>query len=87
MDKEEFGALYREHRKRLVRLMLRKGATPDEAEEIVQESFEELWKQSQDGKMFDSVIAFLYTVCKNKTLNLVTSSYKKQLFIKQDLED
>lgn len=87
MSKEEFGKLYLEQRKRLVRLVYRWGATLDEAEEVVQEAFEVLWKKILDGEHLDSQIAFLLTVCRNKTLNLLTNSYRKNRLLGEDPSD
>lgn len=87
MSKEEFGKLFREQRKRLVRLVYRWGATLDEAEEIVQESFEVLWKKILDGERLESQIAFLLTVCRNKTLNVLTNSYRKNRLLGEDPSD
>ena len=87
MSKEEFRALYLEQRKRLVRLVYRWGATLDEAEEVVQEAFEVLWKRILDEDHLDSQIAFLLTVCRNKTLNLLTSSYRKDRLLGKDPSD
>lgn len=84
MIKEEFRALYLEQRKRLVRLVYRWGATLDEAEEVVQEAFEVLWKKILDRDHLDSEIAFLLTVCRNKTLNLLTNSYRKNRIHRED---
>ena len=87
MSKEEFGKLYREQRKRLVRLVYRWGATPDEADELVQDSFEALWRKILNGDHLDSPLAFLLTVCRNKTLNLLTSSYRSKRVIGKDPSD
>jgi DNA-directed RNA polymerase specialized sigma24 family protein len=87
MSKEEFGRLYREQRKRLVRLVYRWGATPDEADELVQDSFEALWQKVLNGDHLDSPLAFLITVCRNKTLNLLTSSYRSKRVIGKDPSD
>ena len=77
MNRDEFGELYLEQRKRLVRLIYRWGTTFDEANELVQDAFEMLWKKILNGEHLDSPLAFLLTVCRNKTLNLLTSSYRK----------
>jgi RNA polymerase sigma-70 factor (ECF subfamily) len=77
MSKDEFRQLYLEQRKRLVRLVYRWGTTLDEADEVVQEAFEALWRKILDGDHLESQIAFLLTVCRNKTLNLLTNSYRK----------
>jgi len=87
MSKEEFGKLYREQRKRLVRLVYRWGATPDEADELVQDSFEALWQKVLNGDHLDSPLAFLLTVCRNKTLNLLTSSYRSKRWIGKEPSD
>ena len=87
MSKEEFRALYLEQRKRLVRLVYRWGATLDEADEIVQEAFEALWKKTLDDERLDSQVAFLLTVCRNKTLNLLTNSYRNKRLLGKDLSE
>jgi RNA polymerase sigma factor (sigma-70 family) len=87
MSKEEFRALYLEQRKRLVRLVYRWGATLDEADEIVQEAFEALWKKILDNERLDSHVAFLLTVCRNKTLNLLTNSYRKNRLLGKDFNE
>ncbi|CAM8635379.1 RpoE DNA-directed RNA polymerase specialized sigma subunit, sigma24 homolog [Burkholderiales bacterium] len=87
MSKEEFGKLYLEQRKRLVRLVYRWGATPEEANELVQDSFEALWQKILNGDHLDSPLAFLLTVCRNKTLNLLTSSYRSKRVIGKDPSD
>jgi len=84
MNRDEFGELYLEQRKRLVRLVYRWGTTFDEADELVQDSFEALWQKNLSGDHLDSPLAFLLTVCRNKTLNLLASSYRSKRAIGMD---
>jgi DNA-directed RNA polymerase specialized sigma24 family protein len=84
MNRDEFRQLYLDQRKRLVRLVYRWGATLDEADEVVQEAFEALWKKILNGDELESQIAFLLTVCRNKTLNLLTNSYRRNRLLGED---
>jgi DNA-directed RNA polymerase specialized sigma24 family protein len=63
------------------------GVSTDVAVEIVQESFVALWQKIQDGEKIESQIAFLVTVTKNKTFNVLKSSYHRQVIFKEDLEE
>jgi DNA-directed RNA polymerase specialized sigma24 family protein len=85
--KTEFAVLYREQRKRLVRLVCRWGATSDEAHEIVQDSFQALWEKLLNDESIESERAFLLTVSRHKTINLLKSSYYGRREFREDLDD
>lgn len=86
-SQSEFAILFKEQRKRLVRLASGLGVTQDVAVEIVQDSFESLWQKILDGDKIESNIAFLVTVTKNKTFNFLKSSYHNQVTFEEDLEE
>jgi DNA-directed RNA polymerase specialized sigma24 family protein len=76
--RSDFALLFKEQRLRLVRLSCNLGVSADVAVEIVQESFIALWQKIQDGEEFESDIAFLVTVTKNKTFNFLKTKEEQR---------
>jgi DNA-directed RNA polymerase specialized sigma24 family protein len=83
----EFVTLYKEQRRRLIRLAHRFGVSPNVADEIVQESFEALWHKILDGEKIESNVAFLVTVTKNKTFNMLKSAQHRQWIVTENFTD
>ena len=75
-SESDFAILFKEQRRRLVRLSSNFGISADVAVEIVQDSFIELWQKILDGEEIENHVAFLVTVTKNKTFNVLKRNFK-----------
>jgi DNA-directed RNA polymerase specialized sigma24 family protein len=84
----DFSKTFREQYKRLTRLAFFWGASLEQADELVQESFKVLWEKTLNGEKPTSDIAFLLTVTKNKTMNLLKRrNIEQRLFEEFDEQD
>lgn len=59
----------------------------DEAEDIVQEVFVELWKQHAKFESLNQVKAFLYLSIKNRSLNVIKHNFVKEEYLQKAHKD
>ncbi len=79
-DREAFRTLFRYYAPRIKALMIRAGARPQEAEEVVQETMALIWRKAA---LFDpakaSASTWIYTVARNKRYDLLRRENRPEL--------
>jgi DNA-directed RNA polymerase specialized sigma24 family protein len=87
IKKQEFERLFKEQRKRLVRLAHWWGLEVEIAADVVQESFAILWTKQMQGERFDSPVAYLLTITKNRVLNILKRRGLEQTIFSEFTEE
>ena len=77
-DISEFETIFRCHYRPL---------TIDDAEDIVQQSFIDIWERLSGGMAIDNLKAYLYTVVRNGSLTRVIHSPQKSTIQENEMED
>ena len=76
-DISEFETIFRCHYRPLTMYALRYTENIDDAEDIVQQSFIDIWERLSGGMAIDNLKAYLYTVVRNGSLTRVIHSPQK----------
>ena len=76
-DISEFETIFRCHYRPLTMYALRYTENIDDAEDIVQQSFIDIWERLSGGMAIDNLKAYLYTVVRNGSLTCVIHSPQK----------
>lgn len=82
-SEDAFKSLYVAYFRRLMRFVIPYVSTPQEAEEIVSDSFLALWENRRSLFRVSNVEAYLYTIARNKTISYLRSLHTEKV----DLED
>jgi hypothetical protein len=80
-DKGIFGELFSEYYEPLCRWCSKYVADPQEAEEIVQDTFVNLWEKRSDLQIGVSLNAYLYRAVANRALRLAVCSFGLWLWV------
>lgn len=81
-NEKAFAALFESYRNRVFAVALRYLHSNEEAEEIVQDVFLQIWKSQADLKGVLNIEAFLYTISRNRIFNSLKQ--KARLSLKQE---
>ena len=77
-DIAAFEKVFREQYEALFHFAYRFIQNREEAEEVVQDVFVNLWEKRQNLHIQTSVSAYLYAAVRNRALNVVKSAYRRQ---------
>ena len=86
-DISEFETIFRCHYRPLTMYALRYTENIDDAEDIVQQSFIDIWERLSGGMAIDNLKAYLYTVVRNGSLTCVIHSPQKSTIQENEMED
>ena len=86
-DISEFETIFRCHYRPLTMYALRYTENIDDAEDIVQQSFIDIWERLSGGMAIDNLKAYLYTVVRNGSLTRVIHSPQKSTIQENEMED
>lgn len=76
-DEEAFGQLFRHHKDRLYRFLLRFSQSPEAVEDIVQDIFLKLWLNKEQLTSIENLDAYLITLSKNQLINIIRRRAKE----------
>jgi RNA polymerase sigma-70 factor (ECF subfamily) len=80
-DERAFEVLFKTHYEALVKFTYKYLNNAEEAEEIVQETFYNLWKKSSEIKIQTSIKSYLYQAVRNSSLNAIKHKQVQKKYI------
>jgi RNA polymerase sigma-70 factor (ECF subfamily) len=81
-----FKSLYVAYFQRLMRFVIPYVSTPQEAEEIVSDSFIALWENRKSLFKVSNVEAYLYTITRNKTISYLRSLHAEETAMEESVD-
>lgn len=86
-NKNAFDALFKNHYKSLCMFSMKFVRSKDQAEDIVQEVFINLWNKAENIEIEGTISSYLFTSVRNRALNLIKSEKTRKDYESESIRD